>query len=84
MGLKIDPRTASLFLLFSDFLVNLFLSSNSLSYVEYHCSVLSVGLIPSSRISWRTAVEALKATSGGFLHIHANVEVKYEQWIVNA
>jgi len=59
--------------------------------VENRCTVLSgdnrevcpvdvadrvnLGLIPSSRMSWKTAVKALKST-GGILHIHANVEVK--------
>jgi len=36
---------------------------------------VNLGLIPSSSMSWRTAVEALKP-SGGVLHIHANVEVE--------
>jgi len=36
---------------------------------------VNLGLIPSSTLSWRTAVNALKST-GGVLHIHANVETK--------
>lgn len=36
---------------------------------------ISLGLLPSSEGGWRTAVRALK-TSGGRLHIHANVPVK--------
>jgi len=39
---------------------------------------VNLGLIPSSEISWETAVKALKP-SGGFLHIHANIEIKPEQ-----
>ena len=34
-----------------------------------------LGLIPSSEISWQTAVHALKLETGGFLHIHGNVDV---------
>ena len=33
-----------------------------------------LGLIPSSEISWLTAVRCLKPSHGGILHIHMNVE----------
>ncbi|XP_023323390.1 tRNA wybutosine-synthesizing protein 2 homolog isoform X2 [Eurytemora carolleeae] len=36
---------------------------------------VNLGLIPSSSISWKVAVNALKS-SGGILHVHTNVEVK--------
>eukprot|EP00088_Acartia_fossae_P039758 TRINITY_DN4137_c0_g1_i17.p1 TRINITY_DN4137_c0_g1~~TRINITY_DN4137_c0_g1_i17.p1 ORF type:complete len:383 (-),score=30.59 TRINITY_DN4137_c0_g1_i17:523-1638(-) len=39
---------------------------------------VNLGLIPSSEISWKTGVCALKP-SGGVLHIHSNVEVKSNQ-----
>ena len=39
---------------------------------------VNLGLIPSSDISWKTAVKALKPT-GGVLHIHTNVEERYNQ-----
>lgn len=32
-----------------------------------------LGLIPSSRDSWETAVRGLKSATGGYLHIHENV-----------
>ena len=34
-----------------------------------------IGLIPSSEISWKTACHALKLDTGGYLHIHGNVDV---------
>jgi len=37
---------------------------------------VNLGLIPSSELSWKTAVYALRAESGGWLHIHGNVDVK--------
>jgi tRNA wybutosine-synthesizing protein 2 len=36
---------------------------------------VNLGLIPSSEISWKTACEALKLETGGFLHIHGNVDI---------
>lgn len=50
-----------------------------------------LGLIPSSEMSWDVAVNALKLKTGGFLHIHTNLDVnkdrkkidKYkEEWII--
>lgn len=35
---------------------------------------VNLGLIPSSKQSWRSACEALKSESGGWLHVHANVD----------
>lgn len=49
-----------------------------------------LGLIPSSELSWKVATNALKFETGGFLHIHGNVDVnkkankidKYkEEWV---
>ena len=37
---------------------------------------INLGLIPSSEESWPTAVNALKIETGGFLHIHGNVDIK--------
>jgi len=37
---------------------------------------INLGLIPTSEMSWETAVNALKIKTGGYLHIHANVDVK--------
>ncbi|XP_006818664.1 tRNA wybutosine-synthesizing protein 2 homolog [Saccoglossus kowalevskii] len=34
---------------------------------------VNLGLIPSSEEGWPTACKALKASTGGFLHIHGNV-----------
>jgi len=34
---------------------------------------VSLGLLPSSEGGWKTAVQALKNETGGWLHIHANV-----------
>ena len=46
---------------------------------------VSLGLIPSSEGSWRTAVNALRANTGGWLHVHANVPVKeltdWSRWV---
>ena len=42
---------------------------------------VSLGLLPSSEGGWRTAVRALKATTGGWLHVHANVPAQeIESW----
>lgn len=35
-----------------------------------------LGLIPTSRFSWKTACKALKVSSGGILHLHENVSIK--------
>ena len=35
-----------------------------------------LGLIPTSRSSWKTACKALKFSSGGVLHLHENVSIK--------
>lgn len=35
-----------------------------------------LGLIPTSRFSWKTACKALKSSSGGILHLHENVSIK--------
>ena len=37
---------------------------------------VNLGLIPSSELSWKTACEALRLETGGFLHIHGNVDIK--------
>ena len=37
---------------------------------------VNLGLIPSSEESWEVACNALKIESGGFLHIHGNVDIK--------
>jgi tRNA G37 N-methylase Trm5 len=37
---------------------------------------VSLGLIPSSEGGWRTAVRAIRDTTGGWLHVHANVPGK--------
>jgi len=39
---------------------------------------VNLGLIPSSKDSWKTACEALK-DSGGILHIHGNIEVHKQE-----
>jgi tRNA G37 N-methylase Trm5 len=42
---------------------------------------VSLGLLPSSEGGWRTAIQALKNDSGGWLHVHGNVPVKeVEAW----
>ena len=35
---------------------------------------VNLGLIPTSTSSWKAACEALNTTSGGWLHIHENIE----------
>ena len=37
------------------------------------CKPLLLGLLPDSECSWAAAVAALKAESGGVLHVHGNV-----------
>ncbi len=37
---------------------------------------VNCGLLPSSRGSWRTAVEALDPEFGGWIHVHQNIAVK--------
>jgi hypothetical protein len=37
---------------------------------------VSLGLLPSSEGGWRTAVRALRKSTGGWLHVHGNVPVK--------
>lgn len=42
-----------------------------------------LGLLPSSEGGWETAVRALKRSTGGWLHVHANVPAKeVEVWSV--
>ena len=33
-------------------------------------------MIPSSEESWETATNALKLETGGYLHVHSNVDIK--------
>lgn len=45
------------------------------------CDRVSLGLLPSSEGGWRTAVRALRRSSGGWLHVHGNVpEIEQQQW----
>lgn len=37
---------------------------------------VNLGLIPSSELSWPTACNALRVHTGGYLHIHGNVDIK--------
>ena len=40
-----------------------------------------LGLLPSSEDGWSTAVKALNADSGGWMHVHANVRVgREDEW----
>lgn len=41
---------------------------------------VNLGLIPTSSASWRVACDALNRTTGGYLHIHENVE----SWIIES
>ena len=42
-----------------------------------------LGLLPSSSCGWRTALEALRPMTGGWLHLHHNVKDSDEAaWIV--
>jgi tRNA wybutosine-synthesizing protein 2 len=44
---------------------------------------VSLGLLPSSEGGWWTAVQALRRSTGGWLHIHGNVPVKeVREWTV--
>ena len=44
---------------------------------------VSLGLLPSSEGGWWTAVQALRKSTGGWLHIHANVPAKEIQvWTI--
>lgn len=40
---------------------------------------VNLGLIPSSEESWETACNALKLETGGYLHIHGNVDIKSKE-----
>jgi len=40
---------------------------------------VNLGLIPTSEASWPQAVNALRKETGGFLHIHANVDCAAKQ-----
>ncbi|CAF0718108.1 unnamed protein product [Brachionus calyciflorus] len=40
---------------------------------------VNLGLIPTSEQSWKTACYALKKETGGFLHIHGNVDIHSNQ-----
>ena len=41
-----------------------------------------LGLLPSSELAWPLAVEALRPTKGGWLHVHANVhESERKEWV---
>ena len=46
---------------------------------------VSLGLLPSSEGGWQTAVRALRRSTGGWLHVHANVPVHevgaWSQWL---
>jgi hypothetical protein len=47
------------------------------------CDRVCLGLLPSSEGGWRTAVKALRKTSGGWLHIHGNVSGKEQEiWAI--
>jgi hypothetical protein len=42
---------------------------------------VSLGLLPSSEGGWRTAVQALRRRTGGWLHVHGNVPfVEVDGW----
>jgi tRNA G37 N-methylase Trm5 len=43
------------------------------SRIVDECKPLLLGLLPDSECSWAAAVAALKAESGGVLHVHGNV-----------
>lgn len=43
------------------------------------CDRVSLGLLPSSEGGWRTAVKALRRSTGGWLHVHGNVPEKERQ-----
>ena len=41
-----------------------------------------LGLLPSSEDGWSTAVKALNANKGGWMHVHANVRVgREDEWV---
>lgn len=46
---------------------------------------VSLGLLPSSEGGWWTAVQALRRSTGGWLHVHGNVPVKeiqtWTEWL---
>ena len=44
---------------------------------------VNLGLLPSSEECWPVACAALKATTGGWLHIHGNVATKQTQHAEN-
>jgi Met-10+ like-protein len=47
------------------------------------CDRVSLGLLPSSEGGWRTAVRALRRSTGGWLHIHGNVPEKEQTtWVL--
>jgi tRNA G37 N-methylase Trm5 len=47
------------------------------------CDRVSLGLLPSSEGGWRTAVKALRRSTGGWLHIHGNVPEKEQRtWVL--
>jgi hypothetical protein len=47
------------------------------------CDRVSLGLLPSSEGGWRTAVKALRRSTGGWLHIHGNVpENEQRTWVL--
>ena len=37
---------------------------------------MNCGLLPTSRGSWRTALDVLDKQAGGWIHVHENVAVK--------
>ncbi|KAG9194511.1 tRNA wybutosine-synthesizing protein 2 [Alternaria panax] len=38
---------------------------------------VNLGLLPSSRLSWRVAVAVLDTKRGGWIHVHENVSIKH-------
>ena len=54
-------------------MINYQQGDNRETYPKNVADVVNLGLIPSSRISYPTAVEALKKDTGGLLLIHGNV-----------
>jgi tRNA wybutosine-synthesizing protein 2 len=48
---------------------------NRLACPEDCADRVNLGLIPSSEASWETACKSLRLNSGGYLHIHGNVDI---------
>jgi tRNA wybutosine-synthesizing protein 2 len=53
------------------------LDAKTTQQTRLHARHVNLGLLPSSRQSWGIAVKLVDCVSGGWLHVHENVDISY-------